>query len=239
MNRLRDASEAVQPPDYLVERVRLSFQRAKEPACRAGQRRRALQFAAALGLGLVLFYEIGSLRLRTFWHEAYIHSVSMRVSSLMRVGLGDHIHCAALRKYTQDTPAQPATQDSIGTELAGIIPLVRDHMPAGIRLVMAHRCKHRGRPFVHLTFKGATHLLSLVLTDKREGESFDTEGLLPSEVRSGIRLFHGQTFHYQIASFETTRHLVYMVSDLSARQNSSIMLAVAPELHAFLQDSGA
>ncbi len=55
-------------------------------------------------LGLSVAYQLGHLRLTTNSQESYIGSVSNRVATIMRVGLGDHIHCSVFRKFPRNAP---------------------------------------------------------------------------------------------------------------------------------------
>src|SRR6185295_2066276 len=53
----------------------------------------ALAAALMVVAGGVVAYQLGHLRLTAASQASYIASVSNRVASIMRVGLGDHIHC--------------------------------------------------------------------------------------------------------------------------------------------------
>ena len=59
---------------------------------------------AMLMTGAGAVYQLGHLRFTTASQESYIASVSNRVATLMRVGLGDHIHCAVFRKSKKTPP---------------------------------------------------------------------------------------------------------------------------------------
>ena len=233
--RLRHAvgSEAV--PPYLEARIRNTI--------RASQRRPAwmrwlvpVAAAALICLGAVIAYQLGHLRLTTSSQESYIASVSKQVSHLMRVGLGDHIHCSVFRKFPKNPPSISELASLLGPAYGGLVPVVRKQIPDSYRLVIAHECRYHGRKFVHLSLKSDSRLLSLVITRKNEGESLEGESLVPGFVQSGIAFYRAGVQRFQIASFESRDHLVYFVSDLSQQQNTEMMLALAPQVKEILDE---
>jgi hypothetical protein len=58
--------------------------------------------ALLLAVGGFIAYQLGHLSLTVSSQESYIATVSNRVTTLMQVGLGDHLHCAVFRKYPKD-----------------------------------------------------------------------------------------------------------------------------------------
>jgi len=232
--QLRAAVRSQPVPPYLEARIRSAIRAAER---RPAWGRRLVPAVAALAVCLVvaITYELGYLRLTTSSQESYIASVSARVATLMRVGLGDHIHCSVFRKYPKNPPSADQIAEKLGTEYKDLIPILKRQAPADCRLVIAHTCRYHGRKFVHLSLKSNTRLLSLIITRKNEGESFEVEGLLPSMVRSGISFHRAGVQRFEIASFETRDHLVYFVSDLGRQQNMEVMLAIAPQVKQLLE----
>jgi hypothetical protein len=226
-------SEAV--PPYLEARIRNTIRAGER---RASWVRRLAPVAAALlvCLGGVVAYELGHLRLTTSSQESYIASVSNRVATLMRVGLGDHIHCSVFRKFSKNPPRAEELAEKMGQEFRGLIPIIRQHVPEEYRMVIAHQCRYRGRRFVHVSLKSDSRLLSLVIARKNEGESFAVEGMLPSFVPAGIPVYKAGVQRFQIAAFESRDHLVYLVSDLTQQQNINMMVAMAPGVKEFLAE---
>ena len=53
-------------------------------------------------------------------------------------------------------------------------------------------------------------------------------------VRAELPVYRASAQHFQIASFETGNHLVYVISNLNAQQNTEQLLAVAPAVRDFL-----
>jgi hypothetical protein len=231
---LKRAVQKEAPPYYLEARIR--------NAIRAGERRPAwtrrlapVAAAVAVCLGGVIAYQLGNLRLTMNAQESYIASVSNHVATLMRVGLGDHIHCSVFRKFPKDLPPVEELAKKLEPEYQALIPIVRNQVPEDYRLAIAHECRYRGRRFVHVSLKSDRQLLSLVIARKREGESFETEKLVPALAQSGISYYRAGVQQFQLASFESRDHLVYFISDLSEQRNLEIMVALGPQVKELLR----
>jgi hypothetical protein len=153
---------------------------------------------------------------------------------LMRVGLGDHIHCSLFRKYPKNSPTPAEFVEHAAPQYAGLIPIVRSQVPENYKMTLAHECRYNGRKFVHLSLKDDSNMLSLVMTRKGEGESFKTEDMLPALTQAGIPMYQSGVQRFQMTAFETKDYLVYFVSDLSKQQNTDLILALGPQVKDFL-----
>jgi hypothetical protein len=158
----------------------------------------------------------------------------------MRVGLGDHIHCAVFRKYPTNPPTTEEFIEKMNPQYVGLIPIVRSQVPDNYRMMLAHQCSYHRRKFVHLSFMGESNvmndsnMLSLVITRKGDGESFSTEDMLPALVQAGIPMYQSSVQRFQMTAFETRDYLVYFISDLPKQQNTQLMLALGPKVKDFL-----
>lgn len=195
----------------------------------------AVATALAICFGGAIAYQLGHLRFTTSSQESYIASVTNKVASIMRVGLGDHIHCAVFRKYPKNPPKVEEAARELGIEYQGLAKLVSEQVPNDYRIMMAHRCRYRDRQFVHLALENDSRLLSVVIAQKNDGESFETEGLLPALTQSGIPIYQAGAQGFDIAAFESRSHLVYVISDLPRQKNVEMMLALAPSVQSFLE----
>jgi hypothetical protein len=231
--QLRRAVRSETPPPYLEARIRNTI-RAGESVRSWTRRLIPAGAAAVICLGVGIAYQLGHLRLTTSSQESYIASVSNRVGTLMRVGLGDHLHCSVFRKFSKEPPKIEELADKIGPEYSGLIPIVREQIPQDLRMVIAHECRYHGRKFVHISARSGSQLLSLIIARKRDGESFVTENVIPALAQSGISFYRAGVQRFEIASFESRDHMVYLVSDFSQRKNMEMLLAMAPQLSAFL-----
>ena len=148
---------------------------------------------------------------------AYIQRVSASLSAVLKVGLGDHIHCAIFRKYPKNPPTPQEMEGKLGPSYQGLLPVVNAAAPAGYRVIMAHQCSYSGRKFVHLTLENNGDLLSLVIARKEPGDSL--EGLSPATEASGVSIYQSAAGRYQVAGFAAGDFLAYVVSDLRGKAN--------------------
>ena len=231
--RLRTAVRGVDAPPFLDARIRHQIRVEKLPR-HWFPRSVPITASATVFVVSLIAYQLGHLRLTVRSQEAYIASVSTHVATLMRVGLGDHLHCSVFRSYPKSPPAPGEFIETMTPRYAGLIPIIRSQVPEGSRMMLAHQCRYHGRTFVHLSLTDDSNILSLVLTRKAEGESFGTEDMLPALVQLGIPMYQAGVQRFQLTAFETRDYLVYFISDLDRQQNTSLMLAMAPRVKDFL-----
>lgn len=235
--RLQTAVRAEPVPPFLEARIRARMQ-ADGPA---PSRPRwfsnwAMAGAAALALtaSVGISYELGHLRFTAASQDSYIAKVSHQVASIMRVGLGDHLHCAHYRQFPKTPPAMEVFVQKMGPEYAGLLPIVSRELPKGMRIELAHQCKYQGRQFVHVALKGEPGLMSLVVARKADGESFAVEGILPSLMQTDTAVYRAAAKQFEIAAFESRDHLVYLISNLPGQENVARLLAMTPAVRQFL-----
>ena len=113
--RLRTAARSFSPPARLEARIRSGI---RESSRQTSWMRSLLPLAAALlvSLGGVIAYQLGHLRLTTKSQESYIATISSRVAGVMRVGLGDHVHCAVFRKFPKNPPTLEKMAQDLGPD---------------------------------------------------------------------------------------------------------------------------
>jgi hypothetical protein len=230
---LKRAVHSVEVPPFLESRIRNHIRTVK-PSRRWLPRLVPVTIAAATVFGLVMAYQLGHLRLTVRSQESYIGTVSTQIATLMRVGLGDHIHCSIFRKYPKNPPTTQEFIEKMNSQYAGLIPIVRGQVPDSYRMMLAHQCSYHRRKFVHLSLMSDTNMLSLVITRKADGESFSTEDMLPALVQAGIPMYQSSVQRFQMTAFETRDYLVYFISDLPKQQNTQLMLALGPKVKDFL-----
>ena len=51
--------------------------------------------------------------------KVYIQKVSARLAAVLKVGLGDHIHCSIFRKYPKDPPPVEKMEADLGASYKG------------------------------------------------------------------------------------------------------------------------
>ena len=164
--------------------------------------------------------------------NAYIGRVSANLAAVLKVGLGDHIHCSIFRKYPKDPPPIEKMESGLGPTYAGLLPVVRAAVPQGYRVIMAHQCSYAGRKFIHLTFEKDGGLLSLVVARKQTGDSL--EGLAPATESSGVPIYQSGAGRYEVAGFEAGNYFAYVVSELNSKANLEVAANMAAGVHEFL-----
>jgi DNA-binding FrmR family transcriptional regulator len=231
--RLQSAVRDVRLPVNLEERVR---DRLRQERPRQVRKLHLMAIAAALAIcaGSWLSYRAGMVRPASDSAQSYVAAVTSQVSTIMRVGLGDHLHCAVLggRKNT-------GAIDSLPAEVKELIPIVQRYAPAEFRLTMAHECRYDGRKFIHLTLQSGNNLLSLVVARKRDGESLTTANVARRVPRPGLAVYTAGARQFQVAAFEYRDFLVYTVSDLSPQRNLDVLEALAPAIQTLLNQMAA
>jgi anti-sigma factor (TIGR02949 family) len=246
-SRLKAAVNAQSVPPELQVRIREQIRTSRPGSVvhlgwlRAGWPRWAGATAAALVVAAGLWVNDSTERVPALsdrpGQNTYISRVSANLAAILKVGLGDHIHCAIFRKYPKDPPPVEKMEAELGPAYARLLPVVRTAVPEGYKVIMAHRCSYAGRQFVHLTFEKEGGLLSLVVARKQTGESLD--GLSPAAAASGVRIYQSAAGRYQVAGFEAGNFFAYVVSELRNKENLQIAANVAPAVREFLMKTPA
>jgi hypothetical protein len=230
---LQSAVGSIQTPAFLEARIRANLAGGQ----RSFQWIMSLAAVAAvlvIGVSVAASYQFGHFRFSRASQDSYISSVSSRMATLMRVGLGDHIHCAVFRKYPKNPPTTEQFIEKMGPKYSGIIPIVRERVPSDFRLLLAHQCKYQNRQFVHMVLRSDSSMLSVVLTRKADGEAFTAEQLVPALNEAGVSIYSSSTQRFQMAAFESRDYMVYVISDMPNQQNMDLMRAMAPQLRTYL-----
>lgn len=210
-SRLKIAAESEAVPPHLETRVRASLR--STPENRVTWRAPVWGLAATLAVLAVGFF---MLRRKD---DSYIATLSQSVSSVMRIGLGDHLHCTILRKQpSAPSPLEKMTKE-LGPEYAALLPAVQAHVPLNYQVLDAHKCYYQAREFVHLVMNQGDRFISVVVANRQPGESFPN--LAPALAQTG---------NFRIAAFESNKHLVYVISELPEKQNQKLMAALASDL---------
>ncbi|HLK21372.1 MAG TPA: hypothetical protein VKT81_20615 [Bryobacteraceae bacterium] len=232
-SRLKAAVESIATPPFLEARIKANLAAGRRPTRWVWK----VAPVAALGIlltGFSILYQLGSFRYSRASQDSYISSVSSRMAVLMRVGLGDHIHCAVFRKYPKNPPTMEQFIEKMGPQYSGILPIVREHVPADYQILMAHQCGYQSRRFVHVVLRNGSRLLSVVLTRKSAGEGFSAEQLAPALSEAGVVFYTSSAQRFETAAFESRDYAVYVISDLPKEDNARMMRAMAPQLKTLL-----
>lgn len=228
--RLKEASASEAVPAHLEMRVRAAIRAQESTQMQQPAQARPTWFAPAWGFAAAAaVLAVGLFTLRRE-ENSLIAKVSQTASALMRVGLGDHLHCTLLRKQRSSPIPLESMRQELGPQYSGLLPAVEAHVPRNYQVLDAHQCRAQGRDFVHLVLNQGDRFISVVVTRQQPGESFFTENLVPALAQAGIPFYQQGTGTFQIAAFEGSKHLVYVISDLPKEENRQLMMAMAGEL---------
>ena len=232
--RLKQAINSIEAPPFLEARIRNQvFQQKPRSVWNIWLMPATAAMALCFGMGVA--YQLGHLRLTEASQESYVATLTSKVTRLMSVGLGDHVHCSIFGKKPATPASAEAWAEKMGPQYAGLIPLLKDQAPSQFQIVEAHKCSYHERKFVHLLLAGDGHLLSVVIAVKGEGESLRADSLAPMLVQSGLPIYQSNVQRFGIEAFETRDHLVYLVSDLPLEKNRAVLQALAPTVSNFLK----
>lgn len=225
---LKGAVQRSPVPPFLETRIRASL------AGKKSERRSLWIWAPAVGLAAAL-----AIAALTGWvssrhaqpwettraeQDTFIQALYGEVAEIMRVGLGDHLHCAYFRKFPDDAPTAEQLVEKIGLQYAPLLAAVRAQAPAGHQVLLAHQCVFQDRSFIHIALEDHGKLVSLVITRKQPGESFG-EGSL--EGASGAKLHQAKAEQFAIAGFEAGKYLAFVISDHGERENLQLATSFA------------
>ncbi|HEY6328766.1 MAG TPA: zf-HC2 domain-containing protein [Blastocatellia bacterium] len=152
--------------------------------------------------------------------------------ALLNIGLQDHIGCAIEHgfKDRQSTPEQMIT--ALGVKYSGLLAVVQSKTPAGYSLNVGHRCLINGRTYVHFILRKGDSVVSIVLTERAESESFaqTTEGAKSPDQT----IYSSQLGPYEVASFQTPKYLAFVISDAGEPNTVRLASDLSASIRAFL-----
>lgn len=226
--RLRKVVRSAQPAPGMAVRVRSGIS--------AGNGRNGARWGFLAAAALVLLtvggynsWKNGHFRMTPESRLSYIASIVPEVAPIMRVGLQQHVHCAVFRSYSAQNETVAQLAGSLGPQFAALVPVLQARVPAGFQVVLAHRCNFNGRQYIHVVARRKSELISLLITQRSGGEAFESD-LRAVASEAGTPVYSSGIKRFSIAGFETSRYLVYLVSDLSQTENATVFEAMTPAL---------
>lgn len=139
--------------------------------------------------------------------------------------VGDHKNCALKFRLkeepiTLDEASKKYGKFNKGLDKAVAEPL-REAFPAAsgeMKLLEAHSCVYGGRRFAHVVLRRGDHIVSVLITDADLSDEF------------GDKIVNQANENLQVAGFRTKHHAIFVVSDLTAAENSTVASAVMPSV---------
>jgi anti-sigma factor RsiW len=138
-----------------------------------------------------------------------------RLAVLARNAAGDHQNCAIKFNLSERPLSLEEAAQRYDPAFASFTTLTAPPgLPNGaVDLLERHSCVYEGRRFAHVVFRYGGHIASLLVTSGTESIGASPE-ILPTDGP------------LQVASFSTSRHVVFVVSDLSAQDTSRFAQAL-------------
>lgn len=233
-DRLKVAAKAQAVPPELpaLVRERLAVEQSRKSSAWFRMR---WPMAAAAALGALLYVGYHPEHLPAIGdrpaQNAYIQKISATMATVLRVGLGDHLHCSVFRKKESTVPTVAEMEKELGPEYKGLLPAIRAAAPEHYQLTGAHHCSYLNRHFVHLTLEKDASIISLVIARKQDGESL--ANLTPA-IANGTPIYQSTAGHYQVAAFDAGNFLAYVVSDTNRQSNLQVASTAAPAIREVL-----
>jgi Putative zinc-finger len=222
---LQQAVRKHQAPPALEERIRNDIR-----ARRSGIAFRMTQWPLAAAAALLLLGG-GWGVLRLFKEVDAV--LPERAMAVLRIGASDHIECVVNHQMASRRFTFEDMSESMGQEYIGLVPVVKEKVPVGYEIVVAHKCHVNRREFVHLILKNQEKILSLVVT-RKGADSFAGNTPVAALKTSGIPLYKSPVERYQVAGFESRDHLAFLVSNLGEGENLQFASSLAAPVREFL-----
>lgn len=222
-------------PAGLAERIHAGID--KESKANSAARWRMALAAAAV---LFVLLNVASYAVKgTLPHEFAIAELRIRASlekvhAMLGVGLGDHLICTVYRRLAEEPPSQESVTAEMGAEWAPLADVATNYAPAGFDVRLAHRCKYRGREFVHIAMHDDEKVISLILTQRRGDDGFSLSDVDSAIQVADIDVFGVAIDEFGVSAFETDDFLVYLVSDLTVADHAAAATVYFPAVSTFL-----
>lgn len=189
----------------------------------------------AVAATLVLALGVWGALLWSGREEASAPQASFGNAGIMKIGLGNHVHCAIDSGFENRLFTDEEMSAKLGDEFAGLASLLKEKIPASdYRVTAGHRCKFNDRRFVHLILKNEQATVSVIVT-RKDGESFSQGNASDFLRASGVSIHQSRMENFEVAGFETRDYLAFIVSNLPRDKNSVIAASLAPAVRDYLE----
>jgi len=147
---------------------------------------------------------------------------------------GDHRNCAIHFRLTEaPIPLEEAAlkYDPAYLNLSDVVSGRLKQLSGDMQVMESHSCVFNGRRFAHIVLRERASLISLLVTDlSRPGDSANA-GTQALNHRDQSVMACSQSEGYETACFQTSRHAIFIVSDLTQGENLSLARLLAPTVY--------
>jgi len=155
---------------------------------------------------------------------------------LSEFAAGDHRDCAIKFRLAErpiDLEEAGREYDQAFINLARVVKTQSEDLTGQFEFIEAHSCVFKGQRFAHVVLKHRGHIVSLIVAEREQGveaAKYAGQAAAPTDDagRQVIACSHSEGF--QVSCFETARHVVFVVSDLSETENLAVARAFAPSV---------
>ncbi|MCA1567728.1 MAG: hypothetical protein LC803_19195 [Acidobacteria bacterium] len=160
-------------------------------------------------------------------------SPGMRHASfaLSEAAAGDHRDCAIkfnLAEDPIDLEEAGRKYDPAFTNLTSVIKTRSEDLTGQFEFIESHSCVFKGQRFAHVVLKHRGRVVSFLVAEHKHDETEAHAGQSASPDEAGRQVIAcSRSGQYQVSCFETARHGVFVVSDLSEAENLAVARAFA------------
>src|SRR5215510_8386010 len=232
---LQRAGAQTRLSDEAKERLR---QRLREEADRSPKARSANGsllhriFSRRLALALAASALLIAGYLYFGFHPAPPVQAAELSETLMQEAAEEHDVCTFHYKDSPEPEAMRPKAVEYNPIFAGLDQVAKRHT-RGMKLRLAHFCNIVGRNFVHLGFTKGDEMVSLLITE-RDAKAMKN-GVAPTDdgLRAGLQsALRGK---YRVAAYQTSKHVVLVVSELSEAQTKELAESLAAPVSGHLR----
>ncbi|MBS1810452.1 MAG: zf-HC2 domain-containing protein [Acidobacteria bacterium] len=186
----------------------------------------------AMATALLVLVAIGVVYLFSNSSPAYAAELS---PALLNQATSDHDGCASIwrtRLFTENDPVHDAEKfDPTLLDLGKY----SEHQALGLTFHYAHLCGHHGRKYVHLVYSRNNDLVSLFVAE-RDAAAMKS-GTVPTDdgLQHGLQQFQNVQDKFTVSAYQTSKHVVLVVSTFTAQQNNEIAEKLAKPISLHLR----
>jgi hypothetical protein len=147
---------------------------------------------------------------------------------------GDHRNCAIHFGLTEaPIPLEEAAlkYDPAYLNLSDVVSGRLKQLSGDMQVIESHSCVFNGRRFAHIVLREHASLISLLVTDLSRPADSANAGTQALNHRDQTVMACSQSEGYETACFETARHAIFIVSDLTEGENLSLARLLAPSVY--------
>jgi hypothetical protein len=157
---------------------------------------------------------------------------------LMHQAASDHDYCAAFWRNLTRGENDPVHHSENFDPTLQDLGQYSTHKALGLHFHYAHVCHKDGRAFVHLIYSRHGELISLLVT-QRNSQAMKN-GVVPTDdgIKAGLQRELGLMGKYTVSAYQTSRHVVLLVSSLDEQTQQNLAEKLAQPISNLLRQRG-